>query len=344
MANTHKLSWIILLFSICLSICSCKKDKDPTLSSIGATFALPFYGAVFDKYYKETGIKIKTTGISSGAGLRTLQDKTIDFAYSEAIISEKELNEFNAELLIIPTCLGGVVIPFNIPGVDKLNLSGNILADIFMNKIEYWDNKAIKAINPNVKLPHLKITIVYRYNGSGTSYILSNYLNNASNEWKTSRGISRSLNIKNGIAVESGIRIASSVAEIEGAIGYTNAEYSEIFNLNNIALENISGNYIQYSTESVLAAADIELPDYPITLTNSTNEKAYPLSCYSWVFVYKNQKYKARSIEKYNSLKNFIEFLISEDVQNVANKLNYIPLPDNALVKAKELINEMEWK
>lgn len=338
---------IYFFFFIILNV-SCinnwKNKNEANISGMGASFPHPFYGIIFENYLQQTGKIISDNATGSGNGMRALQDKTVDFAGSDAIPTKKEFSEFKKDILLIPTCLGGLVITYNLPGVEDLKLDGTVLAEIFMNKIQYWDNEAIQKQNPEKELPHQKIVLVYRSNGSGSSFVLSDYLSKVSSEWNKKMGRGKSFNWGKGVSAKNSSQLAFLVSQTEGSIGYTSAEHADIFNLSQVALKNSHNEYIKYNKESVLAATDFELPDYPVMITNSPNKNAYPLSCYSWILVYKNQAYNKRTQEKYNSLKDFLSFLISEENQNIAGKLNYVPLPENALNKAKKLISTMEWK
>ncbi len=309
---------------------------------MGGTFPLPFYNIVYSNFLDLTGNKIVGNAYSSGAGMRTFQDKAIDFAGTDALPSKEKFSEFEAEVLMIPTCLGAVVITYNIPGVSNLKLTGPILAEIYLKNINYWDDVAIQSINPEINLPHKLITTVHRADGSGTSYVFSDYLSKVSPKWEKEMGIGKSLNWKNGIAVKSCLKIAEVVANLEGAIGYTGWEQASVFNLPAAHIRNAQGEYINVSRESISAAADRDYSDdIHVMITNSPNKNAYPISCFSWFLVYKNQTYDKQKLE---TLTSFLRYIIEPGTQKIAARMHYASLPQNVIDKAKVLINSMEWK
>lgn len=340
--------YIYILFILFLGGCiNNKKPKDNggNITGIGATFPLPFYNIVFENYYQKTGNRIFENSKNSGTGMRTLQDKTVDFASSEAIPSKEEFAEFKDTILMVPSCLGGVVISFNIPEVKKIKLTGTVIADIFMNKINYWNDDQIQSLNPEVNLPEKEIIIIYRSDGSGTSYVLSDYLCKVSPEWNIERGRGKALKWDKGIGVEGCLKVASLISELNYSIGYTGAEHADIFNLATAAIKNQHGEFVKANSESILAAADIDPGEnLPVMITNSPNKNSYPLSCFSWIMVYKNQAYANRSFEKYESLKSFLKYIISPNTQKVASNLNYAPLPDHITKKAEETVNSLKWE
>lgn len=322
-----------------------REKKDTTLIGMGASFPYPFYNIIFTNFIKESGIKVISNEYSSGSAIRALQDKTIDFAGIDAYITDKELSELPYEALLVPTCVGGVVITYNIPGVKNLKLTGELISDIYLQNITYWDDNAIKNINPGVELPHLPITTIYRSDGSGTSYVFSDFLSKVSPEWDLKMGKGKSLNWRSGIAVKGNIMVASTVASIKGALGYTSLEHASFLDLPSAAIQNSSGIFIKANKHSILAAADIDFPDdMRIMITNSNNKDAYPLSCFSWILVYKNQAYNNRSIKRFENLKSLLEYILSPDSQKVAGKITYAALPEDALKKAKKIADSMVWQ
>ncbi len=154
-----------------------------TITAAGATFPLPFYNLAFRKYGETSGIDFNYGGIGSGGGIRSLADKVVDFGATDAFLTEKELTEFSSEIVHIPTCLGAVVIAYNLPGIDSLNLTPDLISGIFLGKIKKWNDQAIAQVNKGVNLPDLNITVVYRSDGSGTTFIFSDYMAKVSSEW-----------------------------------------------------------------------------------------------------------------------------------------------------------------
>ena len=339
----------LISFLLLLVFGGCKKHNKSiqpsvTLSAAGANFPSPLYKVIFKNYSNLTGNEIISSAHSSGAGIRALKDKVIDFTGVEVVLSKEKLSEFDAEVLTIPSCLGAVVMTYNLPGISNLNLTGAILADIYLKNINYWDDIAIQSINPGVNLPHKLIITVHRSNGSGTSFVFSDYLCQVSPKWEKEMGKEKSLNWKSGIAVASCSKVAGVVANTEGAIGYTSWEHAALLNLPTASIRNAQGDFISVSRESILAAADRDYPDdMYMMITNSPNENAYPISCFSWLLVYKNQAYANRDKQKFETLSSFLRYIIDPETQKAAAKLHYAPLPENVIVKANELINSMDW-
>jgi len=343
------MKFVFISILLLLTFAGCQKhekstNSDITLSGMIATFPRPLYNILFSNYSKSTGRNVIANAYNSEASIRALQDKTVDFAGTDALPSDEEYSQFDSEILTIPACLGAIAITYNIPGISNLNLSGPVLADIYLQNIKYWDDPAIQSINSEINLPHKAITTIHRADGSGASYVFSDYLCKVSSKWKEEMGKGKSLNWKNGVAVRGCLMVAGSVAEIEGSIGYTSWEHTVLLNISIANICNSKGNYIQISKESILAAADRDYPDdLRVMITNSSNEKAYPISCFSWILVYKNQAYANRKVPKYEATKSLLNYIIDPENQKMAAKMQYVPLPQNVIDKAQKLVDSMEW-
>jgi phosphate transport system substrate-binding protein len=339
---------VCLFISLCLLVAGCKqqaKEKENNQSSpagltgAGATFPLPYYNVVFKNYTEKTGRKVTYGGIGSGGGIRSLKDRTVDFCASDAFLSDKELNEFPAEVVHIPTCMGAVVLAYNLPEVAALNLNGMLLSDIFLGNIVRWNDPKIKALNPDVALPDRTITPVYRSDGSGTTFVFSDYLNKASREWNEKMGAGKSLKWPAGIAAKGNPGVAGTVQQTAGAIGYIGSEYALSLQIPGAKLQNKSGNFVEATAETVSAAANVELPDDMRTMiTDSPQPGAYPISCFTWIIVYKNQLYADRKTTDGKALIDLLDYLLSNDAQSLAADLHYSPLPEKALKNAQALL------
>jgi phosphate transport system substrate-binding protein len=338
---------LILNFLLIIIVGGCTKSYQSTnscttLSGIGVAFPFPFQDVVFENYGNETGNRIIGNDGHCGIGIHALRDKVIDFTSSRALLTEEELSEFASEILNIPICLGSVVMTFNLPGLSELNLTGPLIAAIYMEKIHYWDDEAIKAINPEIDLPHTKITIICCADKSGISYVFSDYLCKVSPEWAKETEAGKLLHRHFCIVVSGCLDVPCLIREIDGSIGYISAEYADLLDLPTAAIQNTQGKYIKASKESVWAAADTQYPDdMRIMITNSIHEDAYPLSCFSWILVYKNQLCANKNSEKQEVISSFLNYLISPEVQRIAGNFGYVPLPEEAVEKAKKLINTM---
>lgn len=335
----------IFALSTCNSISNKKGDeksastKKVTLTAAGATFPMPYYNMVFKAYTAETGILLTYGGIGSGGGIRSLTDKVVDFGASDAFLSDEKLAAMPAEVVHIPTVLGAVVIAYNLPGVDNLKLSNTLLEKIFLGEITKWNDKAIKSNNEGVALPAMDITFIHRSDGSGTTYIFSDYMSKISSLWADKVGKGKSLQWPAGMGAKGNPGVAGTIKQTEGAIGYVGSEYAFALKIQTAKVQNSSGNYIEPSIESISAAAQGEIPaDTRITLTNSDDPNSYPISGFTWIILYKDQNYNGRSKEQALGTVTFLHWLVSDAAQSQAEKVHYAPLPAAAVEKAKTIL------
>ncbi|MDO5664145.1 MAG: phosphate ABC transporter substrate-binding protein PstS [Bacteroidia bacterium] len=341
----------ILLFSfIVLVLGSCgKKNSLPNgnvvISGAGATFPYPFYNIVFRNYMKQNqGTAVNYGAIGSGGGIRSLRDRSVDFGASDAFLSEKELESMQAEVIHIATCMGGVVMAYKLSGVDSLRLNGDLIADIFMGNITRWNDARISQENPNINLPDLEITSVYRSDGSGTTFNFSEYLCSVSDEWNRDMGKGKALKWSAGIAAKGNPGVAGIVQQTEGAIGYIGSEYALTLKLPMAKLKNKAGNYVAATLETISSAANINLPDdMRITLTNSADPNAYPISVLTWILVYKDQQYGNRTEKDAQDLIDLLAYMLTPEGQRVAAQINFAPLSEQALMKTRKLISEIHY-
>ncbi|GBU08558.1 phosphate-binding protein [Bacteroidales bacterium] len=335
---------------LALLACACTQNaKEGDVSSVaisgaGATFPLPYYNIIFKNFTKEMGNKLTYGGIGSGGGIRSLKDKTVDFGATDAFLSEQEMKEMSAAILHIPTCMGAVVLAYNLTDLPTLNLNGSVISGIFLGDIKVWNDPQIAALNPSLSLPNKTITPVYRSDGSGTTHVFSDYLSKVSPRWAEIMGVGKSLKWPVGIAAKGNPGVAGTVLQTEGAIGYVGSEYALSLKIANAKVENASGNYIEANTESISAAADIDLPsDMRTSISNSSNEKAYPISCFTWILIYKDQYYNGRTKAQAQALTNLMDYILSEDAQSLASKVHYSPLSIQALQNAKDLLKQVSY-
>jgi len=344
---------IILLAVVALSACqNTKKDnsskeessKKVAITAAGATFPMPYYNMVFENYTKETGILLTYGGIGSGGGIRSLTDKVVDFGATDAYLEDKQLGEMPAEVVHIPTCLGAVVIAYNLPGIEELKLSNQLLEKIFMGEITKWNDGAIKANNPGVNLPDLGITFIYRSDGSGTTHIFSDYMSKISTKWADKVGTGKALQWPVGMGAKGNPGVAGTIQQTQGAIGYIGSEFAFAQKIQVAKVENSAGAYILPTIESISAAAKGEIPaDTRIMLTNSTDPEAYPISGFTWIILYKEQNYNNRSNTQALETVKFLDWLVSEKAQAVAATVNYAPLPATAVEKAKIILRTVTF-
>ena len=271
-------------------------SKNVTISGAGATFPLPFYNQLISDYSAKTGILITYGEIGSGGGIRSLKDRVVDFGASDAFLNEKEITDMPAPIVHMPTCLGAVVLAYNLPGIKTLKLSNETLVKIFMGEVTKWNDKQLKAENPDVKLPNMNISVIYRSDGSGTTYIFSDYMSKISEKWAKEIGTGKALKWPVGMGAKGNPGVAGNISQTVGALGYIGSEYAFAQKISFVQLKNKAGNYIEPSVESVTAAAQGEIPaDTRVMLTNSSDPKAYPICGFTWIILYKEQSYNGRS-------------------------------------------------
>lgn len=318
-----------------------KKEK---VTGAGATFPLPFYNLAFKTYQQKNGTTVTYGGIGSGGGIRSLKDRIVDFGGTDAFLSEKELKEMPYETIHIPTCMGAVVMAYNLPEVKDLKLTGEIIADIYLGKIKKWNDRRIQAANPGVALPDKELTPVYRSDGSGTTFVFSDYLTKISNDWKEQVGTGKSLKWPAGIAAKGNPGVAGVISQTAGSIGYVGSEYAFSLKIPMAQLQNKAGNYVSPTTESISAAASGDIPaDTRTMITNSPAVDAYPISCFTWIILYKEQSYNDRKIEQAQATVDLLSWMLSDEAQALTTKVHYSPLPASAVKNAQALLKSVTF-
>lgn len=303
------------------------------LSGAGATFPLPFYNVVFEQFGQVSGDQVAYGGIGSGGGVRNLCDKIVDFAGSDAFLSDKEMEEMEP-VVHIPTCMGAVVVAYHLDGVDGLKLSGEMIADIFAGEIKVWNDERIAALNPGVSLPEEAIIPVYRSDGSGTTFVFTDYLTKVSAMWASKYGAGKSVNFPSGQAAKGNPGVAGVIKQTKNTIGYVGSEYAFAQKIPFASIQNSRGEFVLPSSETISAAASGEIPaDTRCSITNSDAEGAYPISTFTWMIVYKEQNYADRTKEQAMATLDLLKFVLSDEAQSIASEVHYAPLP----AKAKEI-------
>lgn len=345
----NKLFIFILAFSLAACGNSKKKNNsgksDITIAAAGATFPLPYYNLAFKTYKDSTGVSITYGGIGSGGGIRSLKDRIVDFGGSDAYLTDAEINEMPAEVIHIPTCMGAVVLAYNLPEVENLRLTPDIVADIFLGKITRWNDARIKAANQAASLPDKAINPVYRSDGSGTTYVFSDYISKISPEWSAKVGTGKSLKWPAGMAAKGNPGVAGTISQTPGSIGYIGSEYAFALKIPVAALQNQAGNFIIPSTETISAAASTEIPaDTRTMITNSPAANAYPISCFTWIILYKEQAYGNRTPEQAQATLDLLDWMTSPQAQEITTRVHYSPLPASAITNAKTLLKTITYK
>jgi phosphate transport system substrate-binding protein len=348
-----KLTLIITIVTAVIILISCRTGDKPaeagakkvTITAAGATFPMPYYNQVFKMYTKSTSILVTYGGIGSGGGIRSLADKVVDFGATDAFLKDEKIKEMPAEIVHIPTCLGAVVIAYNLPGVDGLKLTEELLEKIFMGEIIKWSDPKIKANNEGIALPDREILVVHRSDGSGTTFIFSDYMSKISPLWKEKVGAGKSLNWPAGIGAKGNPGVAGTISQTEGSIGYIGSEYAFAQKIQIAEVRNSSGNYVAPSVESISASAKGTIPDDTrVMLTNTDDPEGYPISGFTWLILYKEQSYDGRSKAQASETLNLLNWLISPEAQEVTKKVNYSPLPDEVVEKTKNILKSVTYK
>ncbi len=343
---------LIILASVALLLVSCGgggsttgKQKQVTLSAAGATFPQPFYNLAFKKYNEAGGPLINYGGIGSGGGIKSLRDQVVDFAATDAYLSDAELSEMPGKVVHIPTCIGAVVIAYNLPGVTDLKLTPELLEGIFLGSIKMWNDPKILATNPGLVIPDMEITVVYRSDGSGTTYIFSDYMSKVSPAWNTQLGTGKALNWPSGIGAKGNPGVAGTISQSEGSIGYIGYEYAFAQKIPMAKLMNSAGFFIEPTLESFTAAAAAEIPaDTRVMLTNSPNPSAYPISSFTWIILYSDLAYGNHTREAAGATVNTVKWLTGEEAQAIATSVHYAALPQNAAIQAATLLKGITYQ
>ena len=333
---------LALLFAGNVAMAGCPTKGVKELTGAGATFPYPLYSKMFNEYDKICNVKVNYQSIGSGGGIQQLKEQTVDFGASDGIMDEKQKSEAKGgAVLHIPTVAGAVAVVSNLPGVKRsqLKLSPDILTDIYLKKISNWNDKRIQALNAGVKLPDLTIAVVHRSDGSGTTFIFTNYLSKVSPEWKEKVGSATSVNWPGDVGGKGNEGVANSVKQIPGAIGYVELAYAKQNNMDWAQMRNKAGKYLDPSIEGAAAAADIsDLPDnMEVVITDSPNPAAYPISGFTWLLAYENQPDAAKG----DAIAQLFWWMIHEG-QQYATPLDYAPLKGVAIKKTEALIKKIK--
>ena len=312
-----------------------------TLNGAGATFPYPMYSKWFSEYHKlHPDIQINYQSIGSGGGIRQVINGTVDFGASDGPMTDDMLKEAKSKILHMPTVLGADVPAYNIPGVNvELKFTPEALAGIFLGKITKWNDKAITSVNPGVSLPDRDIIVVHRSDGSGTTYIWTDYLSKVSPEWQSAVGKGTSVKWPMGLGGKGNEGVAGSIRQLQGSIGYVELIYAVQNNITYGSVKNAAGNFVKASLESVTAAAASapKMPaDFRVSITNAPGKDAYPISSFTWLLIPAQSKDAAHG----KILADFLNWMVT-DGQRMTAALSYAPLPAGVVEKEKEAIKQV---
>lgn len=339
--SVRMIAWVAAL-SVVLTGLACNpgggtgSNGAVSLQGAGATFPNPLYQKWLSEYGKlHSSIRIDYQSIGSGGGIKQIKEQTVDFGASDAPMKDEDLKSAPGAILHIPTVLGAVVITYNLAGVNQpLRFSPDVVADIFLGKITKWNDPRIAADNPGVTLPASNITVVHRSDGSGTSAVFTDYLSKVSAEWKEKVGAGTSPSWPIGIGGKGNEGVTGQVKNTPNTIGYVELAYAVQNKLPVAHIKNSSGSFIEPSIDAVTAAASESAASTPedlrVSITNAAGAKAYPISSYTYILVYKDQKNAAKG----KALVDFLWWGLHEG-EGFAKDLQYAPLPADIVKRAE---------
>jgi len=310
------------------------------INGAGATFPYPIYSKWFDEYAKvDPSVRFNYQSIGSGGGQKQIMAQTVDFGASDGPMSDENLAKAPGKLFHIPTVAGAVVMTYNLPGNPALILDGQTIADIYLGKITKWNDPKLAALNPGAKLPDTDILVVHRADGSGTTFIYTDYLSKISPEWKQKAGNNTSVSWPTGVGGKGNEGVAGQVKQTPGAIGYVELIYALQNKMQFADLKNASGQVVKPSIESVTAAlATAEIPDdFRFSMTNAPGKDAYPICGATWLLVYQQQKDAAKG----KKLVEFLKWALTKG-EGMAKELDYAPLPDPVQQRVMKRIDEIK--
>lgn len=326
------------LLCLALAVPACAQT---TLNGAGATFPYPMYSKWFSEYHKaHPDIEINYQSIGSGGGIRQVLAGTVDFGASDGPMSDEQLSQAKTKILHVPTVLGADVPAYNIPGVkEELKFTPQALAGIFLGKVTTWNDPLIAKENPGVKLPGDSIVVIHRSDGSGTTYIWTDYLSKISPEWQSQVGKGTSVKWPVGLGGKGNEGVAGMIRQMQGSIGYIELIYAIENKISYGIVKNAAGSFVKASLESVTAAAGSvkNMPaDFRVSITNAPGRDAYPVSSFTWLLI----PAQSKDASKGKILADFLNWMV-DDGQKMTAELAYAPLPESVAAKVKDEIKQV---
>jgi len=312
-----------------------------TLNGAGATFPYPMYSKWFSEYNKlHPDVQINYQSIGSGGGIRQVLAGTVEFGASDGPMTDEQLSQAKVKILHIPTVLGADVPAYNVPGVSgEIKFTPEVLANIFLGKITAWNDPAIAKANPGINFPNQPIIVVHRSDGSGTTYIFTDYLSKVSKEWETTVGKGTSVKWPIGLGGKGNEGVAGQIRQLQGSIGYVELIYAVQNNISYGSVRNAAGNFVRASLDGVTeAAASVKtMPaDFRVSITNAPGKTAYPISSFTWLLI----PVQAKDPKNGKILADFLSWMVN-DGQKMTAQLAYAPLPDAVAEKVKATIKQV---
>jgi phosphate transport system substrate-binding protein len=335
----------LLLCGFLLCAAALPLSAQTTLNAAGATFPYPIYSKWFSEYHKlHPDIQINYQSIGSGGGIRQVTESTVDFGASDMPMTDVQLAEakekLKSKIINLPSVLGAVVPAYNIPGVSgTVKFTPDALAGIFLGKITKWNDKAITSVNPGINFPDKDIIVVHRSDGSGTTFIWTDYLSKVSSDWKSQVGSSTSVKWPIGLGGKGNEGVAGSIRQLQGAIGYVELIYALQNNIPFGSVRNSAGVFLKASLEGVTAAAASvpKMPaDFRVSITNAPGKDAYPISSFTWLLIPQQSKDAAKG----KIIADFLNWMCTEG-QTMSPALSYAALPESVVLKEKEVIKQI---
>jgi phosphate transport system substrate-binding protein len=334
---------LTVLALLCICVPGVALSADMEILGAGATFPNPLYSKMFDSYYQQYKVKVNYQGIGSGGGIKQLISKTVDFGGTDAFMTAQEMKEAGAPVVHIPACLGAVVLTYNLPNNPKLRFTADIVADIFLGKIKKWNDPRIASVNQDISLPDLAVSVAHRSDGSGTTYIFSDYLSTVSKEWKEKVGTGKALNWPTGLGAKGNPGVAGLVKQVPGSVGYVELIYALQNNMSVGALKNKAGKFIDPSLKSTSAAANTKIPDNTdISLVDTDAPEGYSIAGFTWIMLYKEQNYGGKTRERAEALAKLMKWTITEG-QKFVEPLHYSALSKDAAAKADKIVRSITY-
>lgn len=327
---------VILVVSATMSV-----GAQMQITGAGATFPYPLYSRWFSEYRKvDSSVQFNYQSIGSGGGQRQVLAGTVDFGASDAPMSDEMLAQAKGKILHIPTVGGAVAVAYNLPGKPELKLDADTLASIFLGRITKWNDAKLAALNPGVKLPEMDIVVVHRSDGSGTTYIFTDYLSSVNRDWSEQVGRGTAVKWPVGLGAKGNEGVTGQIRNIPGAIGYIELAYAIQNQLPVASIKNSSGNFVRPSAETVTAAlATATVPDdFRFSVVNAPGPDAYPISGATWLLVYEQQSDPAKG----KKLVEFLRWALTEG-EKFAAELHYAPLPENLQKRVLKTIEGIKF-
>ncbi len=339
MTLTTSLSRLLGLLIFAASVANVSAQM--TMNGAGATFPYPIYSKWFDEYAKvDPSVRFNYQSIGSGGGQKQISAQTVDFGASDGPMSDDNLSKAPGKILHIPTVAGADVVAYNLPGDPRLKLDGDAIAAIFLGTVTKWNDPKITALNPGITLPDQEIVVVHRSDGSGTTYIWTDYLSKVSPEWKTKVGTNTAVNWPVGLGGKGNEGVAGQIKQTPGALGYVELIYAKQNKISFADIKNSAGEFVSPTLESITAAiSTAQIPDdFRFSMTNPPGKDSYPIAGTTWLLVYQEQKDAAKG----KKMVEFLKWALTKG-ESMARDLDYAPLPTELRDRVLKKVDQIKF-